>query len=422
MKKKETLFDRKNNAIPSNAPAPLADRMRPARLADFVGQDHVLSADKLLPRLIFNDELSSLIFWGPPGVGKTTLAKIIAQLTKAHFICYSAVQVGTKEVKEEIAQAEQRWLLTKRRTILFLDEIHRFNKAQQDVLLPHVESGRLILIGATTENPSFSVIPALLSRCRVIVLHRLGELDLKKLIKRVLVDKAQGLGRQKLKIASAATDFLIDLSQGDARALYTILEIAARGKKNGSTIAVADISNAAMSRSMIYDKNGEEHYNVISALHKSLRDSDQDAALYWMARMIEAGEDPLYVVRRLLRFASEDIGNADPQALILAVSVMETIKFVGMPESNAALAQLVIYLAKAPKDNTAYVAYGLASADAKKTSNEPVPIHLRNAPTKLMKELGYGQGYKYAHNFKDAKVDQEHFPGKLRGRKYIKKT
>lgn len=419
MKGKKSLFEKKTADLGAAAPSPLADRMRPARLEDFVGQEHVLSADKLLPRLIFNDELSSLIFWGPPGVGKTTLAKIIAKLTKAHFASYSAVMVGTKEIREQIAQAEQRWFLTKRRTVLFLDEIHRFNKAQQDVLLPHVENGRIILIGATTENPSFSVIPALLSRCRVIVLHRLAPADLKNLVKRALVDREQGLGKKKLKIAPAAQDFLVDLSQGDARALYTILEIASRDKKAKSSISVSDIGNAAMSRSMIYDKNGEEHYNVISALHKSLRDSDPHAALYWMARMIEAGEDPLYVVRRLIRFASEDIGNADPQALILAVKVMETIKFVGMPESNAALAQLVIYLAKAPKDNTAYIAYGMAAADAKKTSNEPVPIHLRNAPTKLMKELGYGQGYKYAHNFKDAKVDQEHFPDKLRGRKYL---
>ncbi len=419
MRKEESLFEKKKVAADLFSAAPLADRMRPARLEDFVGQEHVLSADKLLPRLIFNDELSSLIFWGPPGVGKTTLAKIIAKLTKAHFASYSAVMVGTKEVRAEIGQAEQRWFLTKRRTVLFLDEIHRFNKAQQDVLLPHVETGRIILIGATTENPSFSVIPALLSRCRVIVLHRLKTADLKNLAKRALADRDRGLGKNKLRIAPAALDFLVDLPQGDARALYTILEIASRNKKSKSIISVNDIENAAMSRNMVYDKNGEEHYNVISALHKSLRDSDPHAALYWMARMIEAGEDPLYVVRRLIRFASEDIGNADPQALILAVNVMETIKFVGLPECNAALAQLVIYLARAPKDNTAYVAYGQAAADAQKTSNEPVPIHLRNASTKLMKDLGYGQGYKYAHNSKNAQVVQEHFPEKLKGRRYL---
>ncbi len=418
MQQPSSLFEesiQKNNA---NSVAPLADRLRPLSFDNYVGQEKIIGKGSLLRKLIESDDLASLIFWGPPGVGKTTLARIIAKLTKAHFANYSAVSVGTKQVKQEAEIAEKRLEVSGIRTILFLDEIHRFNKAQQDVLLPHVESGKIILIGATTENPSFSVIPALLSRCRVIVLDRLASRDLQNLAERAL-DSEKGLGKQKLELADSASKFLLDLAQGDARALLTILEISARGKRKGGKINLKDIESAAMSRSMIYDKNGEEHYNIISALHKSLRDSDPNASLYWMARMLEAGEDPLYVVRRLVRFASEDIGNADPQALILATSVLDTIKFIGMPEANTALSQLTIYLAKAKKSNQAYVAYKKVADDAKKTSNEPVPLHLRNAPTDLMKNLDYGKGYKYAHDYKDAKVEQEHLPPKLKNRKYI---
>ncbi len=398
---------------------PLADRARPKKLSQFYGQEHILGPDKILSQMVKNQSLSSLIFWGPPGVGKTTLAKILSQELNYKFIATSAVLIGTPEIKKiaDVARQDADFLKTK--TLLFLDEIHRFNKAQQDVLLPYVENGTLTLIGATTENPSFSINSALLSRCRVLALKSLTTTDLKKILKQVLTDEDQGLGKQKITLNEAAEKILLSFAGGDARKLLTALEIAASVKEN-CELSEADIREAIQSSVLYYDKNGEEHYNIISALHKCLRDSDPNAALYWLARMLEAGEDPLYIVRRLIRFASEDVGLADPQALILATAAKDAVHFIGMPEGKLALAELVVYLAQAPKSNAIYTSYAKAALDAKTTSHLGVPLVLRNAPSQLMKDFGYGKNYKYAPNASSEEIKkQQHWPDDFPAKKYL---
>ncbi|OGY94818.1 MAG: AAA family ATPase [Candidatus Komeilibacteria bacterium RIFOXYC1_FULL_37_11] len=393
---------------------PLADRMRPRSLEDFFGQEKIVGAGKLLRQAIDSDNVPPLIFWGPPGSGKTTLAYIIAQATKSDFVQMSAVTSGVADLRQVIIRAEQNKKIDKR-TILFIDEIHRWNKAQQDALLPHVEKGTIVLIGATTENPSFEVRGALLSRSRVLVLEQLDTNHIKKIIERALADKEKGLGKLKLKIPSAVKDLISQFSNGDARVALNVLEYASSLSLD---ISVDVIKEAFQKSHLLYDKDGEEHYNIISALHKSLRGSDANAALYWLARMLEAGEDPLYVARRLVRFASEDIGLANSRALEQAVSAYQACAFIGLPECNVILAQVVVYLAKCKKSNDLYVAYGQAAQDVKKYGNLSVPLHIRNAPTKLMKELGYGQDYKYSPDY-NYKESQEYFPKELKGRKYL---
>ena len=399
--------------------------MRPVTLDEIVGQDHLLGKDKPLRRTIEKGELHSMILWGPPGSGKTTLALAIAYYTKAIFIQLSAVTSSVAEVREIMKRAEFERAMHSRRTILFVDEIHRFNKAQQDAFLPHVESGVIILIGATTEIPSFEVIAPLLSRCRVYVLNQLGPEEVKAVMLRAMTSD-QGLASLKPSVAEDALDYLVMISQGDARAALTVLELSVASaepdKLGVRRVDLALAQDVVQRKFLLYDKSGEEHFNLISALHKSLRDSDPDGALYWLARMLEAGEDPLYVARRLVRFASEDVGLAQPNALLIANAAKDAVHFIGMPEGNTALAQCVVYLALAPKSNALYVAYGEAKEDALKSATEPVPLHLRNAPTGLMKGLGYGKGYKYAHDFKDAQVEQEHLPPSFRGRKYYRPT
>ena len=397
---------------------PLADKLRPKKLKDFFGQEHLLDKDKILDQMIKNQSLSSIVFWGPPGVGKTTLAQVLSQGLQAKFVSSSAVLIGVPEIKKIAENARQDANFLKQKTILFLDEIHRFNKAQQDVLLPYVEQGLLTLIGATTENPSFTINSALLSRCRVLVLNSLSEENLKKILQHALTDKEDGLGKEKLKLNKSAEKLLLSFAEGDARRLLTALEIASYGKSN-NTLNEKNIREAIQSSVLYYDKNGEEHYNIISALHKCLRDSDPDAALYWLARMLEAGEDPLYVARRLIRFASEDVGMADFRALLIATAAKDTVHFVGMPEAKLALAQTVVYLAKAKKSNKLYTAYSQAAKDAQTTSHMGVPLVLRNAPTNLMKELNYGKGYKYAPNSSKEEIKkQQHWPDKMKPKKY----
>ena len=394
---------------------PLADRMRPETLAGFFGQAEVVGEGKLLRQAILGDSLPSMIFWGPPGSGKTTLAFIIAKQTKSEFIRISAVTSGVKELREIIDRAEGNKRLGKN-TILFIDEIHRWNKSQQDALLPHIERGTVILVGATTENPSFEVRGALLSRCRVFVLSQLGAEDIEKILDRALKDKEVGLGSLKIKIEKTAKKMLTEMANGDARVALNVLEYAASLSNN---ISVGQIKEAFQKSHLLYDKDGEEHYNIISALHKSLRGSDANAALYWLARMLEAGEDPLYVARRLVRFASEDVGLANSRALEQAVAAYQACHFLGMPECNVILAQVVVYLAKCEKSNELYVAYGEAARDVRELGNLPVPLHIRNAPTKLMKDLNYGKGYKYSPDY-DYKEKQEYLPDKLKGKKYLK--
>lgn len=394
---------------------PLAERMRPNDLNDFLGQDELVGEGKLLNQAIALDKVPSMILWGPPGSGKTTLAYIIAQKTKSEFKQISAVSSGLKDLREILAEAEMNQRLG-RKTILFVDEIHRWNKSQQDALLPHIEKGIITLIGATTENPSFEVIGPLLSRCRVFVLKPLSKNHLVKILKRALEDKENGLGKLKIKIEDEVIDLIAEMSNGDARVALNVLEYASSLSHN---ITKSIVKEAFQKSSLFYDKDGEEHYNIISALHKSMRGSDADAALYWLARMLEAGEDPLYIARRLIRFASEDVGLANSQALEQAVSAYQACHFIGMPECNVILAQAVVYLSKCKKSNDLYMAYEKAAADVKRYGNLPVPLHLRNAPTELMKNLGYGKDYKYSPNY-NYKEEQEYLPPELKGKKYLK--
>ncbi|PIU85432.1 MAG: AAA family ATPase [Deltaproteobacteria bacterium CG06_land_8_20_14_3_00_44_19] len=406
--------------------APLADRMRPNTLDEFIGQDHILKKGKVLRRAIEADEVQSSIFWGPPGTGKTTLAHILAAKTGAHFISFSAVLAGVKDIRGVIEQARNQRRFNNKQTILFVDEIHRFNKAQQDAFLPHVEDGTIILIGATTENPSFEVISPLLSRTKVFVLNPLKEEELEIILRRALSDKDRGMGNYRANIDPIELKYIAGMADGDARRALNTLELAVMtttpDKEDTRHITREIVEEVIQRKFLIYDKEGEEHYNLISALHKSMRGSDPDAALYWLGRMLEAGEDPLYIARRLIRFASEDVGNADPHALQVAVSAMQAYQFVGSPEGDLALAQSATYLACAPKSNALYTAYSKVKKDIQETQALPVPLHIRNAPTSLMKKLGYGKGYKYPHNFPDSYIEEDYLPENLKGRIYYKPT
>jgi putative ATPase len=442
-----------NASTAADTTRPLADRMRPRTLDEYVGQEHLIGPGKPLRTQIERDDTGSLIFWGPPGTGKTTLAKIIANMTKAEFIEFSAVLAGIKEIKQVMADAE-RAKQYGTRTIVFIDEIHRFNKAQQDAFLPHVEKGNIRLIGATTENPSFEINSALLSRTRVYVLQPLTEEQIVLLLRRALSDRERGLGEMNLTASDDVLKKIASYTSGDARSAYNVLEVAAglaqsplkpkpglngapeyvpssrkEREKDGATndshareITDDIVRDALQKRILLYDKTGEEHYNLISALHKSVRNSDPDAALYWLGRMLEAGEDPLYIARRVVRMAVEDIGLADPNALSLCMAARDAVDFIGMPEGNLALAQAVVYLSVAPKSNALYTAYGSVQADVEQTSADPVPLHLRNAPTSLMKGLGYGKGYQYAHDVEGKIADMECLPDNLRGRAYYQPT
>ena len=411
----------------ADASRPLAERMRPQNLDEFVGQRHVVGEGSLIRSAIEQDRIFSMILWGPPGCGKTTLARIIASATRSHFVHFSAVLSGVKDIRGVIAEAQNQQKLYRKRTILFVDEIHRFNKAQQDAFLHHVESGLIKLIGATTENPSFEVIAPLLSRCRVITLNRLTSDDIAKIIHNASGDKSRGLGNLNLILEPDILSFMIDIADGDARVALNNLEVASslvakKGndseKYENTRIDLQDLEQAIQKKALVYDKSGEEHYNLISAFHKSMRGSDPDAALYWLERMLAAGEDPFYIARRMVRFASEDVGNADPAALGITMSAMEAFKFLGHPEGELALAQAVVYLATAPKSNSIYTAYGKVQQVVREAGSLPVPLHIRNAPTRLMKELGYGRDYKYAHNYDDAYIPQEYLPEKLKGQIY----
>lgn len=406
----------------AEATAPLAERMRPKTIDEYIGQSHLLAHGSLLRRSIEDDKLFSMIFWGPPGSGKTTLARILANETKANFVSFSAVLSGVKEIRAVIDDARNLWETKKKKTILFVDEIHRFNKAQQDAFLPHVESGLITLIGATTENPSFEVIAPLLSRTRVLLLKPFSEEDLAAIVNHALSDENKGLGKLSIKIDADAIRYIVSIADGDARSALNNLEAITAIVQNlpvEKRIITGKLAEEALlKKALLYDKNGEEHYNLISAFHKSLRGSDPDAALYWLGRMLNAGEDPLYIARRMIRFASEDIGNADPQALVITIAAQQAFHFIGMPEGELALAQAAVYLATAQKSNSLYAGYGRVKEIINKTGYLPVPLHIRNAPTKLMKELDYGKDYKYAHDYADAYVSQEYLPDKLLGQKF----
>ena len=416
MEEQLSLFDRPDSE-------PLAARLRPGTLEEFVGQKHLLGEGKVLRRLIEEDHISSMIFWGPPGVGKTTLARIIAGRTKAAFINFSAVTSGIREIRSVMEKAEQNQRYGER-TIVFVDEIHRFNKAQQDAFLPFVEKGSIILIGATTENPSFEINGALLSRCRVFVLQSLKTEELVELLDRALRDP-RGFGNQKVKMEPELLSMIAEFSNGDARTALSVLEMAVlNGELSGDTVTVTreDLEQCTSRKSLLYDKKGEEHYNLISALHKSMRNSDPDAAVYWLARMLEAGEDPLYIARRVTRFASEDVGLADPRALEIAVAAYQACHFIGMPECSVHLTEAVVYMSLAPKSNALYTAYEQAKKDALSHLAEPVPLVIRNAPTKLMQELDYGKGYQYAHSTREKLTNMQCLPDSLQGREYYRPT
>jgi putative ATPase len=406
--------------------APLADRMRPRTMDEMLGQEEALGEGKPLRRAIDADQLRSLILWGPPGSGKTTLAHVIRRRTRHHFTAMSAVLSGVKELREVLAEAELRRKREQRRTILFIDEIHRYNKAQQDALLQHVERGDVVLVGATTENPSFEVNAALLSRSRVVVLKPLTAEQVGEILRRALADEERGLAALRPEVAGDAVRFLAEASDGDARTALNVLELAvttaAAGEEGRRAVDEGAMRDAFARKALLYDRAGEEHFNLISALHKSVRNSDADAGLYWLARMLEAGEDPLYVARRLVRFASEDVGLADSRALVVAMAAQQAVHFIGMPEGALALAQAVVYLAAAPKSNALYLAYGEAARDALETRADPVPLHIRNAPTPLMKDIGYGRGYRYAHDEHEGVSAMECLPDNLRDRRYFQPT